>query len=285
MNAAVEDVIHDDESNQQLVPSLSIDNLLNIRHGILKKLQECQWAYEETAEMAESLGLERYEWIIADNGRGWNPFARDDFMPGVTKRLDADMWDLLMKKSGMLSLMDAKARNEWHDKIRNCTVPPLTRENIEATFEMLHSTRGEIFERGVIQVFRNLSWDFKTNNPFRLGKRIILTGVTNCVTGNDYERLGYPNSRTTNEIDDLLRVMNILDGKPEPDHRNGAYAFVRTASEDENWEASNDYISIRLHRKGTGHVTFLRMDLVERMNQIIAKHYPGALPGHKTRWH
>ncbi|WP_079785703.1 DUF4942 domain-containing protein, partial [Salmonella enterica] len=27
-----------------------------------------------------------------------------------------------------------------------------------------------------------------------------------------------------------------------------------------------------------GHITFKRLDLVENMNDIVAKHYPGALP-------
>jgi hypothetical protein len=28
-------------------------------------------------------------------------------------------------------------------------------------------------------------------------------------------------------------------------------------------------------QKGSGHITFKRMDLVEKMNNIVAKHYPG----------
>ncbi|WP_205395345.1 DUF4942 domain-containing protein, partial [Salmonella enterica] len=27
--------------------------------------------------------------------------------------------------------------------------------------------------------------------------------------------------------------------------------------------------------KGSGHITFKRLDLVENMNDIVAKHYPG----------
>lgn len=31
-------------------------------------------------------------------------------------------------------------------------------------------------------------------------------------------------------------------------------------------------------QKGSAHVTFTRPDLVEKVNDIIARHYPGALP-------
>ncbi|EPP0706643.1 DUF4942 domain-containing protein [Klebsiella michiganensis] len=35
---------------------------------------------------------------------------------------------------------------------------------------------------------------------------------------------------------------------------------------------------LTLTKKGSAHVTFTRPDLVEKVNDIIARHYPGALP-------
>lgn len=37
------------------------------------------------------------------------------------------------------------------------------------------------------------------------------------------------------------------------------------------------YFYIRYFQKGTAHLTFKRPELVEEMNDIIAKHYPGML--------
>ncbi|GKW23870.1 hypothetical protein PEC311524_14640 [Pectobacterium carotovorum subsp. carotovorum] len=42
-------------------------------------------------------------------------------------------------------------------------------------------------------------------------------------------------------------------------------------------EYEDDYFSMRYFQKGTGHLTFKRPDLIEKMNDIIAKHYPGML--------
>lgn len=39
----------------------------------------------------------------------------------------------------------------------------------------------------------------------------------------------------------------------------------------------DEFFSIRYFQKGTAHLTFKRLDLIERMNDIIAKHYPGML--------
>lgn len=55
-------------------------------------------------------------------------------------------------------------------------MPALTRGNIEATFIALHQSRAEMFERGVIEIYRSLSWRYRTNTPIRFGKRIIVSG-------------------------------------------------------------------------------------------------------------
>nr|WP_309578223.1 DUF4942 domain-containing protein [Scandinavium hiltneri] len=39
----------------------------------------------------------------------------------------------------------------------------------------------------------------------------------------------------------------------------------------------DDFFSIRYFQKGTAHITFKRYDLTEKMNDIVAKHYPGML--------
>ncbi|MCC8463084.1 DUF4942 domain-containing protein [Photorhabdus bodei] len=51
--------------------------------------------------------------------------------------------------------------------------------------------------------------------------------------------------------------------------------FVRDNPRQQVFE--DDLFIIRYFQKGSGHITFKRLDLVERMNDIIAKHYPGML--------
>ena len=78
--------------------------------------------------------------------------------------------------------------------------------------------RGEIFERGVIACFKGLAWDYKTNLPQKFGKRIVMTYLTGW---HSYER--------ANQLDDLMRVLSILDGKIDSDvavpesERNGVH--------------------------------------------------------------
>ncbi|ELZ8657404.1 DUF4942 domain-containing protein [Salmonella enterica] len=57
--------------------------------------------------------------------------------------------------------------------------------NILSTFEQLHHNKQDVFERGIINVFKGLSWDYKTNNPCCFGKRIIVNGLVK------HDRWGY----------------------------------------------------------------------------------------------
>ncbi|CAI1900760.1 Uncharacterised protein [Serratia grimesii] len=45
-----------------------------------------------------------------------------------------------------------------------------------------------------------------------------------------------------------------------------------------------DSFSIRYFQKGRGHITFKRLELVEKMNDIVAKNFLGAVPTRKTIW-
>ncbi len=64
--------------------------------------------------------------------------------------------------------------------------PEISEANILSTFEQLHQNKDEVFERGVINVFKGLSWDYKTNSPCKFGSKII---VNNLVR---WDQWGYP---------------------------------------------------------------------------------------------
>jgi hypothetical protein len=68
-------------------------------------------------------------------------------MKAITRNIDRRIWRDLMNKSGMLSLMDAEARDEWQ-KPGERRYPAISEDNILSTFEQLHQSKGEVFERG-----------------------------------------------------------------------------------------------------------------------------------------
>ena len=266
---------------QDLIPSLSIANLLQQREAVMILFQEALEKLEQAHALASAARLGFPDISMARGWRGHGLHMTGEFANRTTLLetfqacLDAGGWTTLLQDSGLRSMMSAAKRKEVDEQIGAEKVPELTREAIRATFATLHDSRVDMFEQGVIECFRRLSWDYKTNLPQKFGKRMVMTYLTSY---------GSANMRQTDHLDDLLRVFHLCDGKPEADHRGGAYRLIADAMQlTSSWPklAEHDYISIRLFKNQNGHVTFTRPDLVTRLNRIIAKHYPHALPAPK----
>ena len=136
-------------------------------------------------------------------------------MPAVTRNIDRSIWRDLMLKSGMMALMDAQARDQWHKNLEKGDLPAISEANILSTFEQLHLNKMDVFERGIINFFKGLSWDYKTNSPRSFGKKII---INNLVT---YDRWGFNLNWgwRRDQLADLQRMLFLLNGKPIPDNR------------------------------------------------------------------
>ncbi|ALS66600.1 MULTISPECIES: DUF4942 domain-containing protein [Pandoraea] len=258
-----------------LVKSISIANLTNQRTAIVERIHAALDLLCEAQQLASSAHL-RFPRLVLDESYGCRgrpsvtgDYAkRDEAQTAMVRLIDAHGWNYLLSESGMRTFMDAKAREQWSRQIAEGDVPELTAANIEATFTQLYGARGDMFERGVIQCFRRLSWDYRANQPFRFGKRIIVKHLLSQ---------GSLNHRVTDELDDLIRAFCVLDGQPEPDHRHGIYGLVSGAQQKRESETVHAYFHLRWFKNGNGHLTFSRPDLADAMNKILAKHYPNAL--------
>lgn len=272
------------ESAGAVIPSLPVERIVAHRNrGVtafleaIERLREAQKMLFEAAGRGWISGMTE---IIERSLSADRSATREAALKrSVCCYADRDIWTRLMNDTGMFTLMSEAQRKEWEAQLYSADCPEITLDNVIATFRQLNASKGATFEQGVIDVFRNLSWDYKTHNPCLLGKRIIIDGVL------DNHRGLYFSVRTyaQNRIDDLARPFWILDGKNVPDNRisEGANlsAFISqggAASVGEVFVC--EYFTIRTYKKGSAHITFTRPDLVEKVNDIIARHYPGALP-------
>jgi hypothetical protein len=261
----------------EIVKSISIENLVNQRQAILAKADQAIGLLKECQALGSSAGTGFPRMEIQSSYRpqrrtfmvtGDFMHAHEEIFQEIVRTVDAGAWNHLMHESGLKTFMDAAAREKWDKQVIEGVIPELTAANIWATFGQNYDARGEMFERGVLACFRSLSWNYKTNLPFKFGKRIILAYFCSY---------GSPNHDALNKLDDLVRVLHVLDGKREPDHRQGMHCLVWDARHAGNTELETDYLHLRWFKKGSAHITFKRQDLVEKMNQILAKHYPNAL--------
>lgn len=289
-------------TTSDLVPSVSVENMVNQRAAVLERIGRAVDLIREAATIASAAHLGMPGFTV---GIGYGRTTADRSLAGsrvmpnrdgstfdreATEREELDRhiaagvdragWAYLMHESGLRSLMDAQARAKWDEAISRGDVPALTAETVRATFQALHASRGEMFERGVISCFRSLSWCYKTNLPQKFGRRVVMTYIRSTIAAKwgGGSSLGHPNYDKCARLDDLSRVFHVLDGKPEPDHRAGWYSRLNGQRLVTDPPASDGYLSARCFRNGNAHVTLLRADLVDQLNRIIAKHYPGALP-------
>lgn len=271
-----ENILVDEQGNTGVVPSVSVENLVNMRAAVVDRYLQALKLLQEAGEIADAAHFRAVEFEINSMYAGKSRASDEDAPKTIQQAIDKSAWHYLMNESGMRSFMDASARKQWDDQIYNGTVPDLTIKNVESTFNLLYTQRGEMFERGVISCFQRLSWDYKTNQPFKFGKRIILNYLFS-VYGSGRDTWLSLNSRTCDELEDLLRVFTVLDGKPQADHRQGIWQALSASKSAKTMEHDGEYFHLRWYKKGSGHLTFKRPDLVNRVNQILAKHYPRAL--------
>lgn len=261
------------ESVTDLIPSVSIAALLARRDALQAALQRVWDAVDEGQRLAATAGFGSLDDVIRKaNFRGYSDSLRDQRLrEHASRRIDAEAWAYLLDQTGLRSFFDSKAKEEWRDAIEKLTTPPLTAENIEATFAGLYEQRHEIMERGILATFRRLSWSYKTNSPVAFGKRIIVTGVT-------HDNGRYTHHFGCDSLDDLVRALAYVDGKPEPDHRTAIRCQIDRVLRDEQPRLELDYFELRLFKNGNAHVIFNTPALVEKLNGILRKHYPNALP-------
>jgi len=264
--------------HNELILSTSIERVVTGRDTALKQIEQLIQQLDAISGLTSEIGGgTAQDWAMKPGHRydSWLTEKADKAMPAVTRNIDSSIWRDLMLKSGMMVLMDAQARDQWHKNLEEGDLPAISEANILSTFEQLHLNKMDVFERGIINVFKGLSWDYKTNSPYSFGKKII---INNLVTHNRWGfSLNWDWRR--DQLADLERMLFLLDGKPIPDNRSDIttrlMAHIRDNPAEDVYE--DELFRVRYFQKGTAHLTFKRLDLVERMNDIIAKHYPGML--------
>lgn len=260
-----------------VICSTSIERIVTGRNAALSLTEILIHQLNDISALTDSIGGGKAnEWGVRQYRYDcWLMEKPETAMKAITSNIDRSIWKDLMQRSGMLSLMDAQARDEWYNSLEGDDIPAISEANILSTFRQLHQNKGDVFERGVINVFKGLSWNYKTNSPCKFGAKIIVSGLVK------YDRWGFGLNWgwQRDRLADLERMLMLLDGKPIPDNR--ADVTRRLGDHIHKNRHSNRYedemFAIKYFQKGTAHITLKRPDLVDQLNDIIAKHYPGML--------
>lgn len=180
----------------------------------------------------------------------------------LRRDLDVAVWRGLMALTGFATLMDATAREAFERQLQGDDVPEVSEDTVRATFAALFEDADTIFKRGIATAFSKLDRRFKSHDGFKVGSRIIITGVCGFWT------IG---SRARDLLTDIERAFAVLDGQA-PDAEFIPWRL------DPGKTYETRYFRVRTFQNGNAHLWMLRDDLVEKVNRLLASYYGEVLP-------
>lgn len=195
----------------------------------------------------------------------------------VTRELDRALWRRAFDLTGFKQLMDAEAVAEFERSLHPAP-PEFTDANIRATFIDLHQKSGTMFRRGIVNVFRYLSDDYKTNSAeaFRIGRKCIMSWMV----GPSFKRGLQIKIGSGDKLNDIDRIIKTVDGKQfKP--RELEYAMNAAFERGEVYEC--EYYRAKAFKNGNLHLEFKRLDLLDGLNDQIAEHYADGALAHQRR--
>lgn len=193
----------------------------------------------------------------------------------VLRRIDASYWRAALDLTKLSTIMDATAMKQFRDALDTKDMPDFTMDSVQATFLEMFQKRDEMFGRGCWEVFRKIKpgrWVSNDKEPFKIGTgRIVMSFWMESRVWCDYPRLNYSNRDTVNDVD---RIFRVLDGKPP--NPGGLESALNGFFKDNPTEAfENEYFRVRGFANGNAHIWFLRHDLVDKLNSVIADYCGG----------
>ena len=100
----------------------------------------------------------------------------EDFMATVRKRLDQAMWWHVLRASELADVMPAKAKEKFEQDLKQ-HVPEVTLDNLRATLQTMIGNAPNIIAEGVVDLFKALSDNHKTNDRFKIGNKFIIQAL------------------------------------------------------------------------------------------------------------
>lgn len=246
----------------QISLRVTLDNLLVARETAFRLHKDARRLTDNANEVLDAVG----KYLMPSSAQ----FSESE--ERVLSELDGKLWRRAFDLTGFKQLMDAEAVKDFEDSLRP-KPPEFTEANIRATFIDLHSKTGEMFRRGIVNVFRYLSDDYKTNSAqaFKIGRKVVM----GWMVGPSFKRgLQIRYGQPADKLNDIDRIIKTLDGKQfKP--REFEYAINCSLEKSEVFD--DDYYRVKGFKNGNIHLEFKRADLLDGLNDQIAEHYGKAL--------
>ena len=178
--------------------------------------------------------------------------------------LKENAWKGIIERTELKKILSEKRAKELAESLNAGTLPDITVENVNQFISNIRSNLGNYFSEAVTEVFEFLrppSSDYKTNTEYDIGKKVILEWMFDAWCGSismNYKREVW--------LVSLDNVFHLLDGKGTVSYPGDLVTIIRDNIK--SMKAETDYFKLKWYKKGTLHIEFKRLDLLERLNAI-----------------
>ena len=182
-------------------------------------------------------------------------------------RIKGNAWSYLIERSGVFEFCSIKQRDEINNQMRDeKSLPDFTLDNIQAWFESYALNVDKLFEDSIREIFNWLRpWKrdgYKTNNREIIGRKVIKTSMFENVWGEKMS-LVYYNDKYIQALDN---VFHLMDGKGVSKYPGNLVTAIKEACSTNARTCETEYFTVKWYKKGTMHLEFKRMDLLDKVN-------------------
>lgn len=261
-----------------LLKSANVHEMIEAREQVIALYRGVVLAWAKLTEILESVGVNKsYAPTITFRGVRASHGSTDPDRgeAGFAKYVDSLLWREVLHRTQITSIMSSPQLAKLDSDSSSGKLPEFNLDNVFATITEISANRRETLLESVESIFRRLSYSYKSNLPVKFGKKFVVR-LASVYRKND---LMFTMSGQINDLCDLVNMLHLLDGRPEP----GLSERFRT----ESYQLSNRhrflecrYFKVQVFNNGNGHVVFTPdgLRVVEKLNQLIAEKNPNTLP-------
>lgn len=232
-------------------------------------------------EFSTSESIQYFESLISDGDRRVTTYFRrgeTDINESIEK-LRKDYWRMILNTKEFEKKLTKHGRDQLINQIANAGKLEITVENIEMLLIAVMQNSHNIILESCIEMFerftryhqrefsQNIHYytGWKTNDAYKINKKIILPinvtfgSIFGIKFSNNYDEL---DREVRDQLEDINKMFLMFDNSLDVEFRNvGGTKF------------ENDLLKFQIFKKGTMHIWFERIDLLDQMNIMAGQHF------------
>ncbi len=196
-------------------------------------------------------------------------YYRDDAGERIKEKMKRRAWSVLVEKIGLRNIMSVKKRKEFDEQLKSGELPDVTEESILDVLMGLCGQAQDFAKEASLEVFDILrprgAWGghYKTNDAFRVGRRVILPGRVERQWSSPKFRVSYYHDQDITAIDG---VFHLLDGKGVMREYRGP--LYKAIEESPDGRGETEYFRFKCFKNRNLHLKMKRLDLVRQLNLL-----------------